>query len=246
MARPVNADGERTRSRILEAARLMVSSHGIDGVSIRDIARESGVSLATVHHYFGTKEALHAACIDDMYRDLAELRAALAPALGPGRTFAQAVDEVVRRAFRFAVDHHASQRLLMRTVIERGLDPERREGVLKPFLAEASALLSALSGRPAYELRFLLQSLTYLAMRYSIAQDEELQAVAEVTDPALARARVEDHLVELARRMLGVAGEPVSARPAGEEPRRRTTKKTPKKKAPRGPAQAHEKERRPR
>jgi AcrR family transcriptional regulator len=215
VGRPVNADSERTRARILETARSMVSSHGIDGVSIRDIAREAGVSLATVHHYFGTKDALHEACIDDMYRELAELEAALAPALGPGRTFAEAVEEIVRTAFRFAVEHAATQRLLMRTVVERGLDPERREGVLKPFLAKASVLLSARSSRSPNELRFVLQSLTYLAMRYSIAQDEELTAVADVDDPALARRRVEDHLVEVATRLLSLESEASPKRRGG-------------------------------
>lgn len=211
MARPQNADAAGTRRRILEVARSLVSDQGIDGTSMRDIAGGAQVSLATVHHYFGSKDALYAACIDDMYRELWALKAAVAPAFAPGRPLAEVITEVVRTAFRFALEHRSAQRLMQRTVVERGFDPEKREKVVKPFLADGSAMLAIFTAKPPEQLRLVLQSMTYLMMRYSIADDGELCAVAGVKSPAAARARVEDHLVSVALTLLGIEAPPATS-----------------------------------
>lgn len=52
-----------TRERILEVARDLFASNGIDKTSIRSIAAGAGVDAALVHHYFGTKQQLFAAAI---------------------------------------------------------------------------------------------------------------------------------------------------------------------------------------
>lgn len=50
--------GGTTRRAILEIARREISEHGIDGVSIRNIARRAGVDPRLVRHYYGSKERL--------------------------------------------------------------------------------------------------------------------------------------------------------------------------------------------
>lgn len=67
MSRPIHADSGATRRRILESAVTRFSGHGLDGASIREIARDADVSLAMVHHYFGSKDELYRTCIDAMY-----------------------------------------------------------------------------------------------------------------------------------------------------------------------------------
>jgi AcrR family transcriptional regulator len=67
MARPVNADGEATAKRILDAAfRCYLDGGGF--TSIRDIAREAKVSLAMIHHYFGSKAKLYERLCEDGLR----------------------------------------------------------------------------------------------------------------------------------------------------------------------------------
>src|SRR5262249_37416274 len=63
-----------TRQRILEIAQREISEHGIDGVSIRTIARLAGVDPRLVRHYFGSKEGLllHAVQIGDDPHALAQ------------------------------------------------------------------------------------------------------------------------------------------------------------------------------
>jgi AcrR family transcriptional regulator len=50
------------RARIRDAALRLFAERGIDGATIRDIAKEAGVSAGLVRHHFGSKEALRDAC----------------------------------------------------------------------------------------------------------------------------------------------------------------------------------------
>ena len=58
--RPGDAD---TRGDILDAARATFAVEGYHGATIRAIAAAAEVDPALVHHYFGTKEDLFAACV---------------------------------------------------------------------------------------------------------------------------------------------------------------------------------------
>ncbi|WP_405643511.1 TetR family transcriptional regulator [Streptomyces uncialis] len=50
--------GQRTRRRILEAARKQFAQSGFERATIRAIAADAGVDKASVIHYFGTKQEL--------------------------------------------------------------------------------------------------------------------------------------------------------------------------------------------
>ena len=49
-------------ARIRDAALRLFAERGIDGATIRDIAKAAGVSAGLVRHHFGSKEALRDAC----------------------------------------------------------------------------------------------------------------------------------------------------------------------------------------
>ena len=63
-----SAAGERStgdltaRARIRDAALALFAERGMDGATIRDIAKAAGVSGGLVRHHFGSKEDLRAAC----------------------------------------------------------------------------------------------------------------------------------------------------------------------------------------
>ncbi|TDC77398.1 TetR family transcriptional regulator [Actinomadura sp. 7K507] len=61
-----------TRDRIRDAALRLFADRGVDGASIRDIAREAGISSGLIRHHFGSKDALRDACdayaIDQLMR----------------------------------------------------------------------------------------------------------------------------------------------------------------------------------
>lgn len=203
MSRPVHADAEATRQKILDAACSLFSKAGHGSTSMRDIARDAGVSQATVHHYFGNKDALYRACADAMYGEVQELQGELLPALTSGGTFDEVLELVVRRAFRFTCSRRPAIRMVMRDVIDSGsLDPEWRGKLLLPFLDGASLLLAPMANVPAASLRLILHSFQYIVIRYALADPAELAVVCGLTDQIEAVAAIEDHLVALARRML--------------------------------------------
>ncbi|MDQ2068535.1 TetR/AcrR family transcriptional regulator [Natronospira bacteriovora] len=49
--------------RILEVASRLFADHGVDGISIAQIAREAGVGKATIFHHFPSKDALYQAVL---------------------------------------------------------------------------------------------------------------------------------------------------------------------------------------
>ncbi len=48
----------QTRERILDAARDLFSRHGADAVTVREVAKEAGITHPLVNRYFGSKHAL--------------------------------------------------------------------------------------------------------------------------------------------------------------------------------------------
>ena len=59
---PMRADARKNYSHVLGVAREVVTEHGINA-SMRDIARRSGVGLATLLRHFPTREALYEALL---------------------------------------------------------------------------------------------------------------------------------------------------------------------------------------
>jgi len=73
------ARGEDTRRRILEAALDLFAAHGYEGASTRQIAESAGVNLPAIQYYFGNKEGLYRAIIDDIVVDTERQMAGVAP-----------------------------------------------------------------------------------------------------------------------------------------------------------------------
>ena len=66
--------------RIVRAAHARFLADGVDGASLRAIARDAGTSLGMIHYYFANKDDLFLAVVESVYASLlAELEVALAP-----------------------------------------------------------------------------------------------------------------------------------------------------------------------
>jgi AcrR family transcriptional regulator len=63
VARPPNADGQRTRQAILDAALGLFAEKGYFGTSLRDVAKAVGVRESALYNYFPGKEALFEALL---------------------------------------------------------------------------------------------------------------------------------------------------------------------------------------
>jgi AcrR family transcriptional regulator len=201
MARPLHADAEATRGRILQSARALFADVGLDGASVRDVAAGAGVSLAMVHHYFGSKDELYATCIDTVYDELTGMRGELERELSAAGTAAEIIERAVVTMVRFAREHQIAVRLLIRTSVVSGDLPARGRELLASYLDVASHGLGHLAGRRPSELRLPLQSIVFLVARFAVQSESELALVAGGA-PSAVHARVERHLVDTALRLL--------------------------------------------
>lgn len=68
LGRPVGADGEQTRARIIAAAMRCVAEAGYARATIREIARSAEMTSGSLYHYFPNKSDLLDAAVGEMER----------------------------------------------------------------------------------------------------------------------------------------------------------------------------------
>jgi AcrR family transcriptional regulator len=64
-------DADNTRTRITDAARGVFSIGGFDAARMRDVATAAGINNERVYAYFGSKEMLFVAAVEEAVRRLA-------------------------------------------------------------------------------------------------------------------------------------------------------------------------------
>jgi TetR/AcrR family transcriptional regulator len=70
--RPVNANPEQQREKILLAALAEFSQRGFSGTSLRTIAQQAGVAHGLIRHYFQGKEELFHSAADYLFGEMAK------------------------------------------------------------------------------------------------------------------------------------------------------------------------------
>ena len=81
---PGRPGGGESRARIIEAAGRLFAARSFSGVSVRELARAAKVNTAAVSYYFGGKEGLYDAVLEQLVADTAPLMEPLVDALQRG------------------------------------------------------------------------------------------------------------------------------------------------------------------
>jgi TetR/AcrR family transcriptional regulator len=116
---PSNSAKPRDDSRsagehaILEAAVRLFSRHGFDGVSMRAVAQEAGVSKSNIYHHFDSKEVLYLAIMQASADRLAEMVESLAEGRGE---FDERLRKFARAHLLHLFENAMTMRLLLREV----------------------------------------------------------------------------------------------------------------------------------
>jgi len=111
-------DPARTMANILEVASAEFAEKGLAGARIDEIAAATQTSKRMIYYYFGSKEGLYLAVLEEAYRRMRTIEAQLhLDGLPP--------EEALRRLVGFTFDHHfgnpAYIRLVMSENMERGM-----------------------------------------------------------------------------------------------------------------------------
>ena len=114
---PSPRDPERTRARILRAARNEFMRHGFSGARIERISRGGRSSDRMIYYYFGSKEQLYLAVLEAVYAELGEAESALT--LDPSKPV-EALRELVAFTWRYYLAHPEFVALLSNENLQRG------------------------------------------------------------------------------------------------------------------------------
>ena len=114
---PRTNDPERTMADILEVATREFAEKGLAGARIDAIAEATRTSKRMIYYYFGSKEALYVAVLEEAYRRIRAIEADLhLDDLPP--------EEALRKLVAFTIDYQAANpqfvRLVMTENIHRG------------------------------------------------------------------------------------------------------------------------------
>ncbi|MFC0597440.1 TetR/AcrR family transcriptional regulator [Streptomyces palmae] len=105
------ARSARNRAAVLEAAARLFAEHGVDGVSLDQVAAAAGVGKGTVFRRFGDKAGLAVALLDSRERVLQEGILHGPPPLGPGAPAAQRLTAFLDAYLDYLLEHLALVRM---------------------------------------------------------------------------------------------------------------------------------------
>jgi AcrR family transcriptional regulator len=125
-----------TRDLILDTAERLFAARGVEGVALRDLAREMGLTAPSLYNYFPSKQALYDAVLERGLRPIVEI---VAEAWHPGALRPDRVRARMEELITHLAAHPHLGRLLQRALFDesggfhalvgRWLSPLYRQGL---------------------------------------------------------------------------------------------------------------------
>lgn len=110
------AQAEDPRRALLDASLALIEAEGLEGFSMREVARRAGVSHQAPYHYFADREAILAAIVADGFQGLRDASlAAMQRQSDPAKRFSA----IGKAYFDFALSHPAHFKLMFRSELVR-------------------------------------------------------------------------------------------------------------------------------
>ena len=94
-------ESQKTQARILDTAEQLFARYGFGSVSMREIARATGVHHHTIQHHYGSKDELYELVLNRWDADLEKV---LAGAVTDQSSFEEMIVLVVDKLFEFMLD----------------------------------------------------------------------------------------------------------------------------------------------
>jgi AcrR family transcriptional regulator len=107
-------DPEGTRRNIIEVATEEFAGKGFSGARVDDIAARTKTSKRMIYYYFGSKEGLYIAVLEEAYRSIRSSEAAL----DLGR---QNPEEALRALVSFTFDYHNARPEFVRLIMNENI-----------------------------------------------------------------------------------------------------------------------------
>ena len=171
-------DPERTRARILEAAKAEFAAHGLGGARVDRIAAQADANKRMLYYYFGNKDDLFLAVLEDAYAHIREAEKALRlTEIDPP----EAIRRLVAFTWEYYLEHPEFMTLLNSANLHRARHLEKSTKVRtihSPFVAMIEEILERgrkegvfRAGVDPVQLYISIASLTYfyLGNKYTLS-----------------------------------------------------------------------------
>jgi AcrR family transcriptional regulator len=168
--------GEETRGRILEAALELFAASGFEGASTRTIAEQAGVNLPAIQYYFGSKEGLYRAVVEQFSLEMQagvspiaeRIRTELASGQPSRRKLVALLCEMLEIVIALILDdsvpnREPRQRFFARMEVEPNAAVDAlQDDMIRHVCAPCCAIISRLIDRPPNDERVLLHAMTII------------------------------------------------------------------------------------
>ncbi len=138
-----------TRAVILDTAERLFAERGVDGVALRDLAREMNLTAPSLYNHFPSKQALYDAVLDRGLRPILE---AIAEAWHPGALRPEQMRATVDKLTAHLATHPHLARLLQRALLEESGSVQKLIGRwLTPLYVEGLAVVRETAGEAGWQ-----------------------------------------------------------------------------------------------
>ena len=138
-----------TREVILDTAERLFAVHGLDGVALRDLAREMDLTAPSLYNHFPSKQALYDAVLE---RGLGPILAVVAEAWTPGALRPEQMRATVDQLITHLATHPHLARLLQRALLDEGGSVQKLIARwLTPIYREGLAVIRETAGEAGWE-----------------------------------------------------------------------------------------------
>lgn len=131
--------------RIIEAARAHFLKHGVDGATLRAIARDAGTNVGMVYYYHPTKDELFLAVVEDVYGKLMD---ELVGVVASSQSVEERLRAVYERLGTMSSDEHEVLRIIVREALG---STERLGRLVDRFLRGHVPMVAALLAQGAQD-----------------------------------------------------------------------------------------------
>ena len=131
-------ENSETARRILAAAEKSFAAHGLAGARTEAIARSAGVNKAMLYYYFGSKQQLHRAVFENLFRQMQSL---IESKMSTEASLQERIRGFVDGYFAFRVAYPNYARLMQQVMVQ---SPEQAQWLARKYFRPGHRELSRL------------------------------------------------------------------------------------------------------
>lgn len=186
--------GERTVAEVLDAAREHLLEAGLDGFSLREVARRAGLTPSALYNHFESREAL----VNQLAMEAVRMLGTYLESVPNSMPARERLSALAREYLRFAVEQPERYRLAFDTLVSPSTRWNEFAAVAYPFTLIAEAVADGIAaGEVVDRHRVGASGIAYglwsLVHGFVMLSAHHLRAIADDLSP-LRLAAVESHL----------------------------------------------------